>query len=88
MERAVAAGSTRELDRIVLQAERTLLRPAELPGRPWYRHQLYGPSAITGTMVIFPAVRNAIDRRDWKEAAEQIAAVAQRIEAYARQVPQ
>jgi N-acetylated-alpha-linked acidic dipeptidase len=86
MERAVAAGVTKELDRTLLQAERTLLWPAELPGRPWYRHQLYGPSAVTGTMVLFPGVRNAVDQRDWEEAAAQIAAAAQRLEAYARQM--
>jgi N-acetylated-alpha-linked acidic dipeptidase len=83
---APAIGAAKELDRILLQAERTLLRPGELPGRPWYRHQLYGPSAITGTMVLFPAVRNAVDRRDWKAATAEIAVAARVIESYARQV--
>jgi len=86
MERAVATGTAKGLDPILLQAERTLLRPGELPGRPWYRHQLYGPSAITGMMVLFPTVRNAVDRRDWQEAAEEIAVAARAIELYARQV--
>jgi N-acetylated-alpha-linked acidic dipeptidase len=83
---APALERAQELDRILLQAERELLRPAELPGRPWYRHQLYGPSAITGTMVLFPAVRNAVDRRDWQAAAAEIAVAARVIESYARQV--
>jgi len=81
-----APGAAAGLDRILLQAERVLLRPAELPGRPWYRHQLYGPSAVTATMVLFPAVRNAVDRRDWKGAAEEIAVTGQAIESYARQL--
>lgn len=37
-------------------------------------------------MVLFPTVRNAVDRRDWMAAAEEIAIAARVIESYALQV--
>ncbi len=92
LDRATAAGhalsaATRtELDGILLHAERAFLRPEGQPGRPWYRHQLYGPSLSTGSIVIFPTVLNAIDQRAWKDTAESIASMAQAIDIYTRQV--
>jgi N-acetylated-alpha-linked acidic dipeptidase len=92
LDRASAAGpslpsGTRDdLDRILLRAERSLLRPEGSPDRSWYRHQLYGPSLTTGSFVIFPAVQNAIEQRNWPDAAAGIAATAQAIDRYTRQV--
>jgi N-acetylated-alpha-linked acidic dipeptidase len=86
MDRGIPKEKEKEIDQVLLQAERAFLRPENLPGRPWYRHQLYGPSLITGTMVLFPGVRNAIEARDWKKAEEEIAITARAIEAYAQQV--
>ena len=79
---ALPAGARQELDRILLHAERSLTRPEGLPRRPWYRH----PLSSTGRMVTLPGVREAIERRDWPEAAGQIAATARAIESYAQQV--
>jgi N-acetylated-alpha-linked acidic dipeptidase len=79
-------GAPKELDRILLQAERALLRPEGQPGRPWYRHQLYGPSLSTAGIEVFPGVRNAIEQRKWQEAAEEIAVTARMIESYAHEV--
>ncbi len=48
-----------------------------LPGRPWYRHQLYAPGQYTGYGVkTLPAIREAIEMRRWTEADEQIRVVA------------
>jgi N-acetylated-alpha-linked acidic dipeptidase len=91
MERAgtggfVWTGAQPGLDHVLLQAERALLRPEGLPGRPWFRHQLYGPVTSTGSMRVLPGVREAIEQRRWQEAAEQIGVSARAIEDFARQV--
>jgi N-acetylated-alpha-linked acidic dipeptidase len=61
----------------LLQAERMLLSDAGLPGRPWFRHQVYAPGFYTGYGVkTLPAVREAVEQKKWPLADEQIAAVA------------
>ena len=83
---ALPAGAPAKLDRILLQAERALTRPEGLPGRPWYRHLIFGPVTSTGGMKTLPGVREAIEQRRWAEAADQISAAARAIEAFAREV--
>ena len=42
-----------------------------LPGRPWFRHQLYAPGFYTGYGVkTLPGVREAIEKEDPAEARE------------------
>ena len=66
-----------ELDTALMQTERAMLRNEGLPRRPWYRHQIYAPGYYTGYGVkTLPAVREAIEQRNWKEASEQIEVVA------------
>ncbi|WP_268896231.1 transferrin receptor-like dimerization domain-containing protein [Actinomadura physcomitrii] len=38
----------RRLNAQLMQDERDLLSRAGLPGRPWYRHQIYAPGMDTG----------------------------------------
>ena len=58
-----------------------------LPGRPWFRHQIYAPGFYTGYGVkTLPAVRKAIEQRDWDEAAKQIGYVAETIQRFAAEV--
>ena len=38
----------RELDAILRGSERALTRTEGLPGRPWYRHQIYAPGPVHG----------------------------------------
>ena len=41
--------------------------------RQWYIHEIYAPGYYTGYGVkTLPAVREAIEQRDWKQANEQI----------------
>lgn len=50
-EAALRQGDTvtfRRLNAKVMQAERDLLTSSGLPGRPWYRHQIYAPGIDTG----------------------------------------
>jgi len=88
---AVAAGaagpSIAAANGVLLTAERALTRADGLPRRPWFRHQIYAPGFYTGYGVkTLPAVREAIEERDFTEAASQIPKVASAIEAYAAEI--
>jgi len=68
------------LDRILLGSERALTRASGLPHRSWFKHQVYAPGLYTGYGVkTLPAVREAIEQRDWQQAREQIVLVARTI---------
>ncbi len=67
----------RELNTKLIATERALTRSEGLPGRPWYRHQIYAPGFYTGYGVkTLPGVREAIEERRWDEARQQIALLA------------
>ena len=88
---AVAAGaagaSIAAANGVLLTAERALTRKDGLPRRPWFRHQIYAPGFYTGYGVkTLPAVREAIEERDFAEATAQIPKVAATIEAYAAEI--
>jgi N-acetylated-alpha-linked acidic dipeptidase len=77
----------KELDTILRGSERALTRTEGLPGRPWYRHQIYAPGQYTGYGVkTLPAVREAIEMRRWREAEEQAVVVGRTLEGFAEQV--
>ena len=59
------------LDEILYKPERALTtRPKGLPRRDWFRHQIYAPGFYTGYGVkTLPGIREAIEQRNWKEAA-------------------
>jgi N-acetylated-alpha-linked acidic dipeptidase len=62
---------------LLIQSERKLTSDAGLPGRPWYKHQIYAPGAYTGYGVkTLPAVREAMEQENWKQAEEQVPVVA------------
>ena len=61
----------------LIQSERRLTHADGLPGRPWFKHQIYAPGFYTGYGVkTIPAVREAIEQKQWKLAEQQIAKVA------------
>jgi N-acetylated-alpha-linked acidic dipeptidase len=81
------AGAARELNAILRGAERALTRDEGLPGRPWYRHQIYAPGQYTGYGVkTLPAVREAIELRKWREAEEQAVVIGRTLEGFADHV--
>jgi N-acetylated-alpha-linked acidic dipeptidase len=70
---AAAAG----VNALLRECERALTLPDGLPGRPWFKHQIYAPGVYTGYSVkTIPGVREAIERRQWKEAEMQVARAA------------
>jgi N-acetylated-alpha-linked acidic dipeptidase len=69
--------SLSELNQQLLESERRLTDPAGLPGRTWYRHQVYAPGVYTGYGVkTLPGVREAIEQGRWAEAQQEIGRVA------------
>ncbi|MFI5152298.1 MAG: transferrin receptor-like dimerization domain-containing protein [Chitinophagales bacterium] len=59
-------------------AEQQLLLEKGLPGRSWYKHDMYAPGLYTGYGVkTLPGIREAIEQRQWKTAQEQIEVAAQ-----------
>jgi N-acetylated-alpha-linked acidic dipeptidase len=51
----------RRVTAALMQQERALLTSAGVPGRPWYRHQIYAPGTTTGYATeALPAVTDAL----------------------------
>jgi N-acetylated-alpha-linked acidic dipeptidase len=67
--------------------ERALMLERGLPGRPWYRHQVYAPGFYTGYGVkTLPGVREAMELRQWEAAQKEIEQLAQVLENYSREI--
>ena len=57
-------------------AERALLLPTGLPGRPWFRHAIYAPGRYTGyAATVIPGVNEAIDAGNLEATEQQLAAL-------------
>ena len=77
--RADAAAGTADaasINRALMRAERELLDPAGIPGRPWYRHQIYAPK-FTYAAEVLPGLAEAVDAGH----EQRVAAQAQRLSA-------
>lgn len=70
---ALAGAPLSPLNALLVQSERKLTSPEGLPGRPWYKHEIYAPGVYTGYGVkTMPAVRESIEQKKWKQADEGI----------------
>jgi N-acetylated-alpha-linked acidic dipeptidase len=96
-EQALSAAQTRlaraprdQLARInetLFRTERALTSDDGLPGRDWYRHQLYAPGLYTGYGAkTLPGIREAVEGGRWEEANQQAARVAVVLKALNTQV--
>jgi N-acetylated-alpha-linked acidic dipeptidase len=84
---AIPVDAQKELDRALIATERALTREQGLPGRPWFRHQVYAPGYYTGYGVkTLPAVREALEQRQWSLAEQQAPVVAAALTAYAEAI--
>jgi len=78
---SVARLSLPAINAQLIAVERTLILPDGLPGRPWYRNQIYAPGLYTGYGVkTLPGVRESIEEKQWKLAEEQVVRVGQVLE--------
>jgi N-acetylated-alpha-linked acidic dipeptidase len=70
----LASGTVVEVNRLLIESERKLTNADGLPGRPWFKHQIYAPGVYTGYEAkAMPAVREAIEQKQWKQAEQSIA---------------
>jgi len=66
-----------ELNKRLYQSERQLTASGGLPGRQWYRHQIYAPGLYTGYGVkTLPRVREAIEAELYTSVDEAIVVTA------------
>jgi N-acetylated-alpha-linked acidic dipeptidase len=69
------------------RTERAFLSKDGLPGRDWYKHQLYAPGMLTGyTAKTLPGVREAVEAKNWAEANQQAQRLAATLRAAAKQI--
>ena len=74
---ALASNSINEVNDLLRQSEHKLTTPEGLPGRFWYKHELYAPGAYTGYAAkAIPAVRENLEQKKWVEAEQAAARVA------------
>ena len=68
--------SAATLNLLLAQNEQQLTREEGLPGRPWFKHEIYAPGQYTGYEAkTLPAVREALELKRWKQAEEAIVVV-------------
>ncbi|MGB7601293.1 MAG: M28 family metallopeptidase [Candidatus Sulfotelmatobacter sp.] len=53
-----------------MQVERNWLNPDGIPGRPWFKHILYG-ARFTYAHLEVPALTEAVEKQDWPAAQQQ-----------------
>jgi N-acetylated-alpha-linked acidic dipeptidase len=81
------AETQKALDAVLMTAERSLTRAEGLPRRPWFVHQVYAPGFYTGYGVkTLPAVREALEQREFTQAEDQARVVAGVLEGFAGQI--
>lgn len=74
-------GTRVRLNRLLMESGPKLTDAAGLPGRPWFKNQIYAPGAYTGyESKPLPGVLEAMDRKDWGEAQSQVPRAAAALE--------
>lgn len=74
---ALTSASIAEVNALLIKSERKLTTPEGLPGRFWYKHQIYAPGVYTGyESKAIPAVREAIEQKKWRQAEQSMASAA------------
>lgn len=77
----------KSIDQLIYQSERFLTNKEGLTGRPWYVHEIYAPGFYTGYGVkTLPAVREAVESRNWDEANKQTVIVANTLNNYSKEI--
>jgi len=56
----------------MMQIERNWLNPEGIPGRPWFKHILYG-ARFTYAHLELPGLTEAVEKQDWLTAKQQAA---------------
>ena len=59
-----------EMNASMMQVERNWLNPDGIPGRPWFKHILYG-CRFTYAHLELPGLTEAVEKQDWTTAQQQ-----------------
>jgi N-acetylated-alpha-linked acidic dipeptidase len=79
---ALARASLQQVNHTLIESERQLTTSGGLPGRPWFKHQIYAPGFYTGyDAKTIPAVREAIEQKKWTEADAALVEVGKTLDA-------
>jgi N-acetylated-alpha-linked acidic dipeptidase len=74
---------------LLFRTERVMLLPAGLPGREWFKHQIYAPGLYTGYGAkTLPGIREAAEAGRWEEANREADALAGALQAVREQIEQ
>ena len=74
-------------NQLLIGAERALTRESGLPGRSWFRHQLYAPGLYTGYSArTLPGIREAADIGKMDEAKQQVGVLAETVRVFTQLV--
>jgi N-acetylated-alpha-linked acidic dipeptidase len=66
----IRAAQTQAINHAMMQVERNWLNPDGIPGRPWFKHMLYG-ARYTYAHLELPALTEAVEKQDWPTAKQQ-----------------
>jgi N-acetylated-alpha-linked acidic dipeptidase len=70
-----------KVNAMLIATEHALTDPAGLPNRPWFENMIYAPGFFTGYGVkTLPAVREAIEQKQWSAVDPQVVRTAAAIE--------
>jgi N-acetylated-alpha-linked acidic dipeptidase len=64
------AGPIQEVNKGMMQVERNWLNPDGIPGRPWFKHILYG-ARFTYAHLELPGLTEAVEKGDWDTVRQQ-----------------
>jgi N-acetylated-alpha-linked acidic dipeptidase len=67
----------------MMQVERNWLNPDGIPGRPWFKHILYG-ARFTYAHLELPGLTEAVEKQDWALAGRQAAILQRALEKNAK----
>ena len=75
LQKALASGNfdqrlAAEVNASTMQVERNWLNPEGIPGRPWFKHILYG-CRFTYAHLELPGLTEAVEKQDWAIARQQ-----------------
>jgi len=71
----------------MMQVERNWLNPDGIPGRPWFKHILYG-ARFTYANLELPGLTEAVEKQDWVTAKQQAEILQHALEHNAKLVDQ
>ena len=84
---SIPAARLREINTLMGTMEQRLTDAAGLPGRAWYKNMMQAPGNLTGyAPKTIPAVREAIEARDWSQADQYATVTARVLDGYRAQL--